>query len=198
MAETVSRDVDVVKDKLLSSSVYKYQEQNVAGNTPYVKLPACWTEQNKDTTTTQTKLLSKQLFVGKFLAFCFSLRVNIPLIETSEHGLEAKFFPLGLSLRGSPACSLAHTVTSLLYGKPLIRKIQTSETGNALQHKCDRYPVEQTAQREFQGSWKKMTMSVGIQESSCNRIKHLWYIPMSLSKLMPAFRTNSTTSSMIA
>lgn len=41
MAETGSRDVDVVKDELLSSSLYKYQEQNVAGSAPYVKLPAC-------------------------------------------------------------------------------------------------------------------------------------------------------------
>lgn len=69
MAETASRDVDVVKDKLLSSSVYKYQEQNVSGNAPYVKLPACWAEQNKDIRL-QNKLFSKQLFVGKFLAFC--------------------------------------------------------------------------------------------------------------------------------
>lgn len=41
MTETVSRVVDVVIDKLLSSPMCKYQEQNVAGNTPYVKLPAC-------------------------------------------------------------------------------------------------------------------------------------------------------------
>lgn len=59
MAETISRDVDVGKDKLLSSSEYKYQNQNLPGNTPYVKLPACWTEQNKDIRI-QNKLLSKQ------------------------------------------------------------------------------------------------------------------------------------------
>lgn len=120
MAETVSRGVDVVKQKQVTVLFCVQVPRKECTR----KRPVC--QVAKLLNRAEQSLQDSKEAAFKTAIHCYisclllSLCVSITFIQTSQHSLKAKLFPLGLNLRRLPVCSLRYTITSLLYRKLLI------------------------------------------------------------------------------
>lgn len=119
MAETVSRDVNVVKTRQVSV-LFCVQ-------VPRRKTPAMSNCQLSEQKRTKASGFKRSCFQSKYLLanfLTFALNMCQYHFDINIRAWpQTKFVPLGLNLRGFPVCSLTHTVTPLLYGKLIVWKI---------------------------------------------------------------------------